>query len=72
MDHFKTQLPYGILAMVVCLVVGFVPAAFGVPPLNSLLAGLLVLFLFFRFVGKKVLPESGKIASRSRKIIPQS
>jgi len=72
MDHFKTQLPYGILAMVVCLVVGFVPAAFGVPPLYSLLAGLLVLFLFFRFAGKKVLPESGRIASRSRKIIPQS
>ena len=72
MDHFKTQLPYGLMALAVSLVVGFVPAAFGVPPLYSLLAGSLVLFLLVRVIGKTVLPESRKIVSRSRKIIPQS
>lgn len=71
MDHFSTQLPYGLLAMVVSLVAGFIPAAFGVPPLYSLLAGFLVLYLLVRVIGKKVIPQSRKIVSRSRKIIPQ-
>jgi len=72
MDHFKTQLPYGLMAMAVSLVVGFVPAAFGVPPLYSLLAGLLVMFLLVRVIGKKVIPESKKVFTRSRKVVHQS
>ncbi|HET6256493.1 MAG TPA: Na+/H+ antiporter NhaC family protein [Puia sp.] len=72
MDHFRTQLPYGIMAMVVSLVAGFVPAAFGVPPLLSLLAGLLVLFLLIRVIGKKVIPEPRKIVSRSKNMVAQS
>jgi Na+/H+ antiporter NhaC len=58
MDHFKTQLPYGLLAMGVALVIGFVPAAFGIPPLYSLLTGLLVLFLLVRLIGKKITSTS--------------
>jgi Na+/H+ antiporter NhaC len=72
MAHFSTQLPYGLLAMAVSLVVGFIPAAFGVPPLYSLLAGLLVMFLFVRSIGKKVLPDSREVVSRSKKIISQA
>jgi Na+/H+ antiporter NhaC len=58
MDHFKTQLPYGILAMAVSLFIGFIPAAFGVPPLYSLLTGLFVLFLLVRLIGKKIISTS--------------
>lgn len=71
MDHFKTQLPYGLVTMVVTLVVGFVPAAFGVPPLLSLSAGLLVMFALVRSIGKKVVPEPRKVVSRAKKIIAQ-
>jgi Na+/H+ antiporter NhaC len=55
MDHFKTQLPYGILAMLVSLFIGFIPAAFGIPPLYTLPTGLLVMFLLVRLLGKKII-----------------
>ena len=54
MDHTRTQMPYALLAATVSLVVGLIPAGLGLPPYYSLAAGLLVLFLFLRLVGRRV------------------
>lgn len=54
-DHVRTQLPYALVVAVVALLFGELPTAIGwVHPLMSLAAGIVVLYLVLRFVGKKV------------------
>jgi Na+/H+ antiporter NhaC len=53
-DHVRTQLPYALVVGATALVVGDIPSAFGLPPLVSLLAGVAVLALLIRVVGRRV------------------
>ncbi len=54
MDHVTTQIPYALSVMVVALGIGYLPAAFGLPPGVSLTvgAGLLVVLAFG--VGRRI------------------
>ncbi len=53
-DHVRTQIPYALLAAAVALTVGYVPAGYGVHPLISIPAGMVILFLIVALIGKKV------------------
>ena len=52
LDHVKTQLPYALLVGVVAVVLGYVPAGYGLPPLLCLGAGGLVLALALGWFGR--------------------
>lgn len=52
--HVRTQIPYAVLAAGVALLVGYIPVGFGVSPWPLLPAGLLLLYLFQRFLGRTV------------------
>ena len=54
LDHVMTQMPYAATVAGVALLIGYVPAGFGVPPLWLLPLGCGVLFLIVRFVGRPV------------------
>lgn len=53
-DHVKSQLPYAILVGVFSLVLGSIPAAYGVNPFISIALIFIALYLFLKFYGKKV------------------
>lgn len=55
-EHVRTQFPYALLAMVVALLVGYIPAALGCPAYLSLGAGFVVLVLTMRFLAKPIKP----------------
>lgn len=52
-DHVRTQLPYALTVGAVAIFIGTIPAAYGVPSYILFPAGLLILFLVVRFVGKR-------------------
>ena len=53
-DHVRTQMPYALLAMLVALVVGYLPVAFvGHNPWIALLIGAASVVLFVRVFGRK-------------------
>lgn len=52
-DHVRTQAPYALVVGGVGIVVGDLPAAYGLSPWISLALGALVLFLILRLFGKK-------------------
>jgi Na+/H+ antiporter NhaC len=58
-DHVRTQLPYALLAGLVALATGYVPAGFGVPPLLCLAAGMIVLAVLLRVLGHPVRVAQG-------------
>ena len=51
-DHVRTQMPYAMLVAAVAVLLGYVPAAFGLPPWVGIVGGTAVLVLFLRFVGR--------------------
>jgi Na+/H+ antiporter NhaC len=54
-DHVRTQLPYALLAAGVALLVGDLPTAlWGVPPLVSIVVGLVLIYLLLRIFGRPV------------------
>ena len=53
-SHVNTQLPYALIVGVFSLFLGSIPAGFGFNPFLSILLIFVGLFLFLRFVGKKV------------------
>ncbi|RKD33514.1 Na+/H+ antiporter NhaC family protein [Thermohalobacter berrensis] len=53
-DHVKTQAPYAITTAVIAAVVGYIPSAFGIHPLISIIVGIACAFTVVRVVGKKV------------------
>ncbi len=53
-DHVKTQMPYAITCAVIAVVVGYVPAAFNLHPLISLVVGIGAGWAIIRFVGQEV------------------
>jgi Na+/H+ antiporter NhaC len=58
-DHVRTQLPYALLAASVAIVFGTLPAGFGVHPVILLPAGMLVMYLIMRFLGRPI--ESNEV-----------
>lgn len=53
-DHVRTQLPYAFLVGLAALLLGTLPAGFGVPWWIGLLVGAGVVFSYNRFLGKPV------------------
>lgn len=51
--HVQTQLPYAFVVALVAIVIGLVPAGFGISPLVSLPLGVLALYAILRVLGKK-------------------
>lgn len=51
-EHVRTQLPYALLVGTVGLVVGTIPAGYGLPPWISLVAGVVILVGVMRVFGK--------------------
>ena len=52
-EHVRTQLPYALTVGFVSIFIGTIPAAFGVSSWILFPAGLIVLFLIVKFVGKE-------------------
>lgn len=55
-DHVSTQLPYAILVGVVCIILGYIPAAFGINPF-LLFAVIILALIAVLFLWGKKLPE---------------
>ncbi|MCP3982324.1 MAG: Na+/H+ antiporter NhaC family protein [bacterium] len=53
-DHVRTQLPYALTVAVVAIVLGYLPAGFGIPPLLCQLVAALCLYLVLRTRGRPV------------------
>ena len=51
-EHVRTQLPYALTVGVVSIIIGTIPAAFGISSWILFPAGLFVLFLIVKFVAK--------------------
>ncbi len=54
-QHVNTQLPYALTVGIVAIVMGTIPAAFGISSFILFPVALLILFLIVKFVGKKVI-----------------
>ena len=52
-EHVRTQLPYALLVGFVGLFVGTIPGGFGMPPLISIIVGVVALGAVLRVFGKK-------------------
>jgi Na+/H+ antiporter NhaC len=52
-EHVRTQMPYAMVAAVVAILIGTVPAGFGVHPLLSIVVGVTALILMLRYFGSK-------------------
>ena len=50
--HVRTQMPYALTAGAVTILIGTIPASFGVPPSISLLSGVIFLLVIFQSFGK--------------------
>jgi Na+/H+ antiporter NhaC len=59
LDHVRTQMPYAILAMLVALLIGYLPAALGVHPAISLTAGAISIVGFLLLRGGD--PDLGRV-----------
>ena len=56
MDHVRTQIPYALLGGIAALLIGVVPAGFGLPWFLLLPSAAIVLIVTHRFLGKPVGP----------------
>jgi Na+/H+ antiporter NhaC len=56
-DHVRTQLPYALTVGFISIVIGTIPAAYGVPAYLLFPASMVLLYLIIRFFGRK-LPEA--------------
>ena len=52
-SHVKTQMPYALVVGIVCVLVGSIPAAYGLSPWVSLLLGLAILIAAVKFLGRR-------------------
>jgi Na+/H+ antiporter NhaC len=52
-EHVRTQLPYAMLVGVVGLLIGTVPAGYGLPPWISILAGIAILYAALKTFGRR-------------------
>ncbi len=51
-EHVRTQLPYALIVGVVGLVIGTIPAGYGLPPWISLIVGAAILVAVLKFFGR--------------------
>ncbi len=56
-DHVSTQLPYALVVGAVAVLIGFLPAGFGISSYIILPIGFLVLYFIVRYFGKSVKEE---------------
>lgn len=56
-DHVKTQIPYAVVGAVFALVVGFIPAGFGISWLISLPLGIIGIYIVLQIFGKSIEPK---------------
>lgn len=59
-DHVRTQMPYAITCAVIAIILGYIPAAFNVHPLISIVLGIAAAWAIIRFLGKDVESAAGK------------
>lgn len=53
-DHVRTQLPYALTVGSIAIVIGTLPAAYGISPYLLFPAGLVILYLLVMILGRKV------------------
>ena len=53
-DHVRTQMPYALFAATVAVLAGYLPEAYGIPVWASLAAGMVLMVLVVRLVGRRV------------------
>ena len=59
-EHVRTQLPYALLVGLVGLLIGTIPAGFGLSPWISLVVGVVILALVLKTFGRKA--EAGRVS----------
>ncbi len=52
-DHVRTQAPYALVCGAAAILIGYIPAGYGVSPMITLPVGMAVLFALVRFYGKR-------------------
>lgn len=52
-EHVRTQMPYALFVGIVAVALGTVPGGYGLPPLVSIILGMVVLFVVLRLFGKR-------------------
>jgi len=52
LDHVRTQFPYATIVGIIAVVVGYIPAGFGLSPFICLLASAIVLVVLLRWLGR--------------------
>ncbi|MFQ6617449.1 MAG: Na+/H+ antiporter NhaC family protein [Fidelibacterota bacterium] len=57
-DHVKTQIPYAIFTASLGLIIGYLPAGFGINPVISLVAGVIVMFILVQFFSRNMIEPS--------------
>jgi Na+/H+ antiporter NhaC len=53
-NHVKTQMPYALTVAAISLIVGTLPAAFGIPFYITLPVSVVIIWIIVSFIGKKV------------------
>jgi Na+/H+ antiporter NhaC len=61
-DHVRTQAPYAMTCGLAAIVLGYIPAGYGVSPWLCLPLGIGALFAVVRFAGKHAVPEDAAVA----------
>ncbi len=56
-EHVRTQMPYALTAMLLAMVVGYIPVSLGLPAYISLLAGGAAVVLIVRLLGRRIQEE---------------
>lgn len=69
-DHVRTQMPYALVVAMVGMLVGDIPTAYGLPPWVSLAAGVAILYLVLRYVGRPVETGPEVTAGDPRATVP--
>jgi len=69
-DHVRTQIPYALVVAMVGMLVGDIPTAYGLPPWVSLAAGVAILYLVLRYVGRPVETGPEVTAGDPRATVP--
>lgn len=57
-EHVRTQLPYALSVGGTAIILGTIPAAYGIPPYITFPAGILILFLIVHLFGKKSMEKA--------------
>lgn len=60
-EHVRTQIPYALTTAALAIVLGSIPAAYGVNPYLLNLVGIVCCFLVVRYLGRPVDPTEGQL-----------